>query len=296
VSDYLDPSLVDVVLPEKEQGYPAELAAEDTYENLVCAAAEANRDLPNSMFVEPRDYEARAKELDATNGWAMNRVDRFTNQGGGGGGYSTHECTTHSGLTNFLVAWNRQAGIIYPDGPRKDYRYEESAVRSFWGSCLSVYAEANPRQWGGANVRQIVEIMARRGVLPDKIQPREYGFKHTLQGTCGKGGINQSRGEWVPLSKFPEGWQETAKHFKPLEIVFPKSREEAMSLLLNGFALSVGRSGHAVPICKWDWQRKLFPYPDSYDLIRYDSSLAWQGSFAIISTTIPDDWSKPAGG
>jgi len=94
---------------------------------------------------------------------------------------------------------------------------------------------------------------------------------------------------------FPDGWQETAKHFKPLEIVFPDSREEAMCLLLHGYALSVGRRGHAVPICKWDIQQKLFPYPDSYDLVRYDSSLAWQGSFSIITTTQPDDYSKPAG-
>jgi hypothetical protein len=289
MSDYLDPSLVDVVLPEKEQGYPAELAAQDTYDSLVCAAGDTNRDFPDAWWIEPREWEERAKYLDATNGWAMNRVDRFTNQ------TPTHECTTHSLMINFLAAWNLQAGIIYPDGPKKDFRYEESAIRSVWMSCLSVYAEANPRQWGGANVQQVVEIMARRGALPDKIQPRDYGFKHTLQGTTGKGGKNQSSGPWVSVRDFPGNWQETAQHFKPKEIIYPRSREQGMCVLLNGRALSVGRSGHAVPICKWDWQRKLFPYPDSYDLIRYDSSLAWQGSFCIASTTQPDDYSKPAG-
>lgn len=287
-------NLIDVILDDFS-GYSDEMKAEDTRDALVCAAGETARDFPRSLWIEPREWEEKAKDNDANFGWAMNRVDRFTNQGGGGAGYSTHECTTHSGLLNLLVAWNKQAGIIFPEGPKKDFRYKESAVRSFWGSCLSVYAEANPRQWGGANVIQIVEIMARRGVLPDKIQPREYNFKHTLQGTCGKGGINQSRGDWVSVSQFPEGWRETAKHFKPVEIVFPDSREEAMCLLLHGFALSVGRRGHAVPICRWDWQQKLFPYVDSYDLIRYDSSLAWQGSFAIITTTQPDDYSKPAG-
>lgn len=284
----IDRKLVDVTL-EHDSGYPEELAKLDTHDNLVCAAGETAREFPSSLYIEPREWKDKADDNDKNHGWALNRVDRFTNQN------PTHECTCHSLMTNFTVAWNKQAGIIFPDGPKKDHRYEESKVRSVWMSCLSVYAEANPRQWGGANVQQVVEIMARRGGLPDQIQPRDYGFKHTLQGTTGKGGKNQSSGSWVAVRSFPEGWQETAKHFKPLEIIFPRSREEAMCLLLHGYCLSVGRRGHAVPIGKWDHREGLFPYNDSYDLIRYDSSLAWQGSFAIISTTQPDDYSKPAG-
>ena len=282
-------NLIDVILDDFS-GYSEKMQAEDTRDALIDAAGPAAiRSFPKSLWIEPREWEEKAKDNDANNGWAMQRVDRFTNQN------PTHECTSHSLMINFLVAWNKQAGIFFPEGPKKDFRYDESAIRSVWMSCLSVYAEANPRQWGGANVQQVVEIMARRGALPDKIQPRDYGLKHTLQGTTGKGGKNQSSGSWVAVRDFPDGWQETAKHFKPLEIVFPDSREEAMCLLLHGYALSVGRRGHAVPICKWDIQQKLFPYPDSYDLIRYDSSLAWQGSFSIITTTQPDDYSKPAG-
>ena len=289
MSDYIDPKLVDVVLDD-ESGYPAELAVEDTRENLMAAAGETSRAFPRSLWIEPREWEAKAKDNDANKTWAMNYLDRFTNQN------PTHECTCHSLRANFEVARNKHRGIIFPDGPKNDFRYDESDdVGSVWVSPLSVYAEANPRQWGGANVRQVLEIAVRRGMLPEKIQPREYGFKHTLQGTTGKGGKNQSSGSWVRVSDFPSGWQETAKHFRPLEVVFPSSREEAMCLLLHGYALSVGRRGHAVPICRWDVERKLFPYPDSYDVIRYDSSLAWQGSFAIITTTKPDDWSKPAG-
>jgi len=289
----IDKSLIDVVLPES--GYPEDLAKLDTREALWDVCGDASREFPQALWIEQRDWKDKAADNDRTNGWAMNRIDRYTNQGGGGGGYSTHECTCHSLMYNFLVAWNKQAGIIFPDGPKVDFRYEESAIRSFWMSCLSVYAEANPGQWGGANVQQVLGIMARRGALPDKIQPREYNLKHTLQGTCGKGGKNQSRGEWVSVRNFPEGWEETAKHFKPLEVVFPRSKEEAMCLLLHGYAVSVGRNGHAVCLSKWDHQRSLFPYPDSYDVIRYDSSIAWNGSFSIISTTQPDDYTKPAG-
>lgn len=285
----IDPKLIDVTLDD-ESGYPAELAAQDTREALWDVCGEASREFPQSLWIEPREWEAKARDNDANKTWAMNHLDRFTNQN------PTHECTCHSLRANFEVAWNKHRGIIFPDGPKNDFRYDESdEVGSVWVSPLSVYAEANPRQWGGANVQQVLEIAVRRGMLPEKIQPKEYGFKHTLQGTTGKGGKNQSSGSWVKVSNFPDGWQETAKMFRPLEVVFPRSREEAMCLLLHGFAVSVGRRGHAVPLCGWNVSTKLFPYPDSYDVIRYDSSIAWQGSFSIITTTKLDEPNKSAG-
>jgi hypothetical protein len=288
----IDRSLFDFV-HKSPTGYPEDLAKLDTREALYDVCGNASRDFPQSLWIEEKDRVERARQNDANKTWAMNYRDRFTMQD------PTHECTTHSYDTNFCVARNRHRGIIYPDGPKKDFRYEESAkAGSVWTSCLSIYAEANPRQWGGANVQQVLNIGVRRGSLPDKIQPRDYGFKHTLQSTTGRGNNNQSSGPWVSVRNFPEGWEETAKHFRPLEVVFPKSYEEALCLLLHGFAVSVGRSGHAVPWCQW-LPGQGAAYPDSYNIVRYDSERtmksAWRGSFAIITTTKPDDWSKPAG-
>jgi hypothetical protein len=103
----------------------------------------------------------------------------------------------------------------------------------------------------------------------------------------------------VRLSNFPEGHEETSKNFKPLEVVFPESWEEALCLVLNGVLVSVGRSGHAVPWAFWNEAEQVMGYVDSYDVVRYDSlrtvKSAWQGSFAIVSMTTPDDWDKPAG-
>jgi hypothetical protein len=273
-------------------GYPEELAKLDTPEALWDACADASREFPESLYIDPKNWEDYARENDKNKTWAMNYLDRYTNQN------PTHECTCHSLRANFEVARNKQLGIIYPDGPKKDFRYDESAkFGSVWVSPLSVYAEANPGQWGGANVQQVLEIAARRGLLPDKIQPFDYGFKHQLQGTTGRGGKNQSSGDWVSVSRFPEGWKETAKYFRPLEVIFPRSYEQAVCLLLHGFAVSVGRSGHAVPWCQW-LPGQGAAYPDSYDVTRYDSirtmQSAWRGSFSIISTTIPDDLLKPA--
>jgi HAMP domain-containing protein len=99
--------------------------------------------------------------------------------------------------------------------------------------------------------------------------------------------------------KFPEGWQETAAHFKPLEVIFPTSWRQAVCLVLHGYAVGVGRSGHAIPWSMWNAVQRVMAYVDSYDVIRYDSlgtvQSAWQGAFAISTTTVPDDWNKPCG-
>lgn len=293
MSDRIDPSLIDV-FPLLHDGYPDHLAAEDTTDALRDVCGDAARDFPKELWIEPKHWEEKAKENDAAGTWAMNYVSRYTMQA------PTHECTTHSLRANFEAARNRARGVIFHDGPRKGYRYPESAqFGDVWLSPLSVYAEANPDRWGGANVRQVLEIAVRRGMLPDRIQPRDYGFKHTLTGTSGEGNENQSGGAWVPLSKFPEGWQETARHFRPLEVIFPDSYEQAVCLVLHGRAVSVGRNGHAVPWCRWVASERLMAYCDSYSITRYDSERtargAWRGSFSIASVTLPDDWSRPAG-
>lgn len=288
----IDQSLIDVTLPPS--GYTLEMEAGDTTDAVRDACGSAARDFPKSLWIEPEDWADKARDNDKYKTWPINYIDRFTNQD------PTHECTCHSLRTNAEAARNRQIGLIYPDGPKKDFRYSESGnVGSVWLSPLSVYAEANPQQWGGANVRQVMEIACKRGILPDKIQPHEYGFKHALQGTTGRGNSNQSSGSWVPLSQFPAGWQETAAWFKPLEVIFPESWEQSICLVLHGRVVSVGRNGHAVPWGKWDAAQQVMAYTDSYDIVRYDSlrtvKSAWQGAFSIDSMTAPDDWSKPAG-
>ncbi|MBK7363044.1 MAG: hypothetical protein IPJ01_12175 [Micavibrio sp.] len=287
----INPALIDVFFQE-HTGYPDELRVQDTRDVLRDVCGAATRDFPQSMWIEPRDWPDRARQNDQCNGWAMNYIDRYTNQN------PTHECTCHSLRANFEAAWNRQRAIAAgpPEaGVRKPLSERSSSV---WVSPLSVYAEANPRQWGGANVQQVLEIAVRRGMLPEPIQPKPYKFAHTLHGTTGSGGINQAKGDWVSVSRFAAGWQATAKHFRPLEVIFPDSYEQAICLLLNGIAVSVGRNGHAVPWASWNATSRVCAYPDSYDVTRYDSERtarsAWQGSFAIVSTTIPDDWDNPA--
>lgn len=289
----VDPALVDF-FPNEHDGYPDHLAAEDTTDAIRDVCGAAARDFPDSLWIEPRDWGDKAADNDRYNTWPMNYIDRYTNQ------QPTHECTCHSLTRCSEGARNRQRGYIFPEGPQKGFRYPESSQAGVvWLSPLSVYAEANPRQWGGANVRQVMEIAVRRGILPEKIQPRDYGFRHTLQGTTGRGNNNQSSGDWVSVSRFPSGWQETAALFKPEEVIFPESWEQAVCLVLHGMFVGVGRNGHAVPWGQWNHAQQVMAYPDSYDVTRYDSlrtvKSAWRGAFAIATMTAPDDWDNPAG-
>ena len=291
----IDPKLIDVFPADGHDGYPDHLAAEDTDDALRDVCGSTAREFPDALWIEPRDWADRASDNDKYKTWPLNFIDRFTNQN------PSHSCTCHSLRANFEAARNRARGVIYEGGPKKDFRYPDSAAfGSVWLSTLSVYAEANPREWGGASVREVLEIAVRRGMLPDTIQPKEYGFRHALQGTNGEGNLNQSGGRWVPVSRFPEGWEETARMFRPLEVIFPSSYEQAVCLVLHGMCVSVGRNGHAVPWARWIADQRLLAYPDSYDIIRYDSERtarsAWRGSFAIATVTSPDDWSRPAAG
>lgn len=287
----VDPSLVDQ-FSDQHDGYPDELAAGDTRDVLWDICGDVSRDFPDSLWIEPDLWPDRSRENDKYGTWPLNFVDRFTNQN------PTHECTCHSLRTNYECARNRARAINF-GGPKAGVRLEESEkFYSVWVSPLSIYAEANPRQWGGASVRQVLDIAIRRGFLPETIQPAAYNFKHALHGTTGKGGINQASGSWVPLSRFPEGWQETAKWFRPFEVIFPRSAEQVVSLVLNGFAVSVGRSGHAIPYTHWNPAQRLMGYVDSYDVIRWDSwrtvQSAVSGAFAIATVVTPNDWQNPA--
>jgi len=273
----IDPKLIDFELPEHD-GYPEALAAGDTPDALRDAAGDTARDFPKNLWVEPNQWAEFAAETTRNKRWPENYRARFTNQN------PTHECTCHALVQVAEMCRNRQRGSL------------EDAV---YFSPLSIYSEANPRQWGGASCRQVLNISVSRGFLPDKIQPKDYGFKHTLHGTTGKGNATQSSGDWVRLSSFPVGWEETAKFLKPQEIVFPDSWEQIVCLVLHGYAVGVGRSGHSIPYVQWLPEKQLMAYSDSYDIIRYDSPRmirsAVGGAYSIISFSPPDDWRKPAG-
>jgi hypothetical protein len=288
----VDPKLIDVPIPE--DGYPDKLAAQDTIDVMKDVCGEASQDFPDWMWIEAIDRPDKARDNDKYGTWGINYLDRFTNQ------TPTHECTCHMLRAEAEACRNRQRGISYPKGPQAGFRYEESKLGSVWLSPLSIYAEANPGQRGGASCWQVLEIAMKRGFLPETVQPGEYGFKHAIVGTAGKGGINQAAGRWVAVSQFPAGWQDTGAWFKPLKIIFTRDWEQALCMLLHGRVLGYGRNGHAIPPAFWNAASNVIGYADSYDLVRYDSLSTFkravsQGVHCIESMPAPDNWLDPAG-
>lgn len=302
----INPSLIDVELPNHD-GYPEELMAEDTRDALMCAASDAGISIvefPSHMAIPRKDWLEVQKLGEKNKTRPIDFLDRFTNQN------PTHECTCHAAQAGFSMARNRQRRIVC--GPPVAGQKPTVKSASVWLSVVSVYAEANPGERGGANVRQILDITGRRGWLPEKTQPHPWEFKHSMQGTRGGGNVCQSSGEWPgwrngDFIRKPSGWpddkwQETSKHFRPLEVVFPKTFEEAICLLLGGpeafgIALVTGGRGHSIPYCLVDVEEEVIGYADSYNVIRYDSFRSWRsgGIYGVVSTTVPDDWDKPAG-
>ena len=198
--------LVDHVFPE-ESGYNEDEAA--MYDNSDALAGIGAREFPSALWIEPREWQERAKQNDETKTWPDNYRNRFTHQG------NSHECTCHALAQNMEIAWNRQSLT------------KEFAV---WFSPLSVYAEANPRRWGGSYMQKTVGICINRGILPsyngpDGIRTQANEFKHTLNETAGNDNSDNGGGDWVPLSRFPSGWRETARHFKAAEVINPRSAE-----------------------------------------------------------------------
>ncbi len=289
----IDPKLIDVPLNE-ESGYSEALAAADTPDALRDACGAAAREFPKSMWIDAKDRKDKARENDKNKTWGFNYLSRYTNQS------SSHECTCHALRASAEACRNRHRGINFPDGPVKGFRYEESSLGDVFLTPMSVYPIANPRRYGGAGCIQVLNISCNTGFLPDKIQPRDYGFKHTLHGTSGKGNNNQSSGPWITERNFPEGWKETAKHFKPKEIVVTDDWEQALCMLLHGIVLGYGRDGHAIPPSGWNAASDVYRYDDSYDRTLYDSASTFRracrsGVYGIITMTTPDNWLKPAG-
>jgi len=287
---------VDVVLSPEDRGYPEEFAVIDREPGeLFAAGGAASTTLPNSWYVEDNELEDLCKLNDEKKTWGSNRRSRFTNQN------PTHECTNHSEVDNFEIARNADLGIIYPDGPKVNFRYDESATAGdVYFSCMWPYNKANPRIKGGAPIRLILQYTMEYGHLPDRIQPRDYGFRHTMPGTMGQGNSNQSHGDWVAVRDMPEGWEETAKWFKPREIVYPNDWRVGLSIVVRGRGVGVGRNGHAVTYSRYSFRTKMMGYHDSYNIVRWDSERLWKsciaaGSYSIISTTQPADRMKPAG-
>ena len=267
----IDPKLIDVEF--KFDG----LKDDATEDQLLQAGAKR---FPESLLIDRSEWDDRIEELDKQKQWAEDYSGRHSNQS------NSHECVSHASVNNAQIAWNRQYNGMDHD---------------VWFSPLALYTRVTGgSRWGGSNVLSTMREMMANGLIPDHDGPagknsQQKLFDHTLHETSGRTEDWWPTSGWVRPSELPDGWKETAKHFRPLEVyTIPHgSREAHASALLRGWCCTNGRSGHSIAHVKLakEGGRYLSRYKDSYGpgSFRYDSERMWGGGFVIRSMTM---WNK----
>ena len=232
--------------------------------------------LPDSFYIPRSEWDDRIREHEKNKSSADYFSGRFTHQG------SSSECVAHAAQQLFMTAYNRQFNGLGHD---------------VWFSPLALYVRICGSRYGGSNVRDSCREMISRGMLPDHDGPAGDNaqtkiFEHTLHQTSGRTESHWPTKGWLRESGLPNGWENTAKQFRALEVyLIPRDVEAHASVLLHGMALSNGRQGHSIPHVKLIKEngRYLSQYKDSYNVMRYDSE-RWMdsGGFCIRSVTTPD--------
>lgn len=268
----IDPKLVDVEF--EFDGLSSDIKEDD----LVYAGAKR---LPSEFYVDRSEWDDRIREHEKHKSSADFFSGRFTHQA------NSHECVCHAAQQAFMTAYNRQLGGLEHD---------------VWFSPLALYTRiTGGRRWGGSSVIDSMYEMVERGMIPDHDGPagnlsQVDKFKHTLHQTSGRTEDWWPTTGWVNPSKLPDGWEETAKHFRALEVYTVPNEEAHASCLLQGLCVVNGRNGHSIPHMNLvkDDGRYYSRYKDSYNEFRYDSERLWGGGYVIRSTTMPHDPSNPA--
>lgn len=233
------------------------------------------KSFPDSLLVDRSEYDDRISELEKHKASADYFSGRFTNQA------NSHECVCHAAHQAFMIAYNRQFNGMDHD---------------IWFSPLALYTRiTNGRRWGGSNVMQSMYEMIEHGMIPDHDGPdgklaQTKLFDHTLHETSGRTEDWWPTKGWITPRELPEGWKETAKHFRALEVYTVPDREAHASCLLRGLCVVNGRNGHSIPHVRLIKEngRYLSKYKDSYKIYRYDSERLWGGGYVIRSVTTPD--------
>ena len=267
----IDPKLIDVEF--KFDG----LVNEPTEQDLIFAGAES---FPDRFLVPRSEWDDRIEAHEKNKSSADHFSGRFTHQA------NSHECVCHAAHQAFMVAYNRQLGGLWHD---------------VWFSPLALYTRiTGGRRWGGSSVIDSLYEMIEHGMIPDHDGPDGHlsqveKFKHTLHETSGRTEDWWPTSGWVDPDELPDGWRETAKHFKVAECWRIPDEEAHASALLHGMVVVNGRNGHSIPhmtLVKEDG-RYLSKYKDSYNVFRYDSERLWGGGYCIRSVTLPVDPERP---
>ena len=268
----IDPKLIDVEF--EWDG----LLVDPSERELYYAGAKS---FPDKFLIGRSEWDDRINEHEKNQSSADYFSGRFTHQG------DSHECVCHAAHPAFMCAYNRQLGGL---------------EHEVWFSPLALYTRiTGGRRWGGSSVIDSLYEMTERGMIPDHDGPegknaQHEQFKHTVHQTSGRTeGWWPTKG-WISPRELPEGWEETAEHFRVLECYTVPNEEAHASALLQGYVVVNGRQGHSIPhmtLVKENG-RYLSKYKDSYNTFRFDSERLWGGGYVIRATTMPHNPEDPS--
>ena len=264
----IDPKLIDV-----QHKFDGLVEVENQERGLLAAGAV---EFPEHLLIDRDEWTDRLAEIEKHGATSDKYSDRFTHQG------NSHECVSHAAQQAIMTAYNRQLGGV---------------EHSVWFSPLALYTRiTGGRQWGGSNVMDSLYEMMENGMIPDSDGPAGEGtqavkFKHTLYTTAGSGE------KFVKPRDLPDGWEQTAKHFRVLEAFTIPDEQAHFSAVFHGMVVVNGRQGHSIPHFYGLYENRKYytAYKDSYDRWLYDSERLWGGGYCIRSVTTPDDPNNPAG-
>lgn len=105
-------------------------------------------------------------------------------------------------------------------------------------SAISLYKQIGSGPMSGANVEDGVDKASDVGILPlDTTENRKRFGDHVMPPT----GF---------YSRYPDGWQATARQFRMREKLLIRSVEELETAGVNGHPVWVGRAGHSIMYCR----------------------------------------------
>lgn len=277
INAQVDTRLIDV--PHSFDG----MLTEGYSQSELCAAGAV--DFPSSLLIPRSEWDEWIGKHEQNKSSALDFSARYTHQG------NSHECVCHAATQSFEIAYNRQfAGTKH----------------AVYFSPLALYTRiTGGRQWGGSNVDDSLRELMSRGAIPEHDGPEWLGgkagqvkrFKFTVNQTAGRSEDQWPTKGFITESKFTDGWEQTARHFRVLEAYYIGSRDAHASALLRGWCVVNGRQGHSIPHVKLvkNSGRYLSMYRDSYNRDLYDSEGLWGGGWCAAVVTNPDDPMKPAG-
>lgn len=191
-------------------------------------------------------------------------------------------CVCNAAETCFRSIWTRQLGVKH----------------SIDLSPMSLYTRICSSRHSGSYMADALDESKERGFLPEDTERNRALFNHLLHQNT----------PWIRKSQLPNGWEKTARHFRPLEwYQIPNDRDAFGSALLQGMPICYGRDGHSIAAIDLELdessKRWLAVYAQSYGVAtgdqgyQYDSEKKWEtgGAWCLRAVTLPDDPLKPAG-